>query len=56
MRELRYLWLFCVILAVVLLLVLQSFFGWSWDPVTIGLILIAVVWIVFQWYRRYPPG
>jgi hypothetical protein len=45
-----------VILAVVFLLVLQSLLGFSWDGWTIGFLVIAVVWILFQWYRRYPRG
>jgi len=45
-----------VILAVVFLLILQSLLGFSWDAWTIGFLVIAVVWILFQWYRRYPRG
>lgn len=56
MKELRGLWLFGVILAVVLFIVLQSMLGFSWDAWTIGFIVIALVWILFQWYRRYPRG
>lgn len=56
MKELRYVWLFGVILAVASLLVLQSLLGWSWDAWTIGFILIAIAWIIYQWYRRYPRG
>ena len=56
MKELRALWLFGVIFALVAVLILQSLLGWSWDAWTIGFVAIAVVWILFQWWRRYPHG
>jgi hypothetical protein len=55
-KELRWLWLVGVVLAVAFLFALQSLLGFSWDAWSIGFILIAVVWILFQWYRRYPGG
>jgi hypothetical protein len=45
-----------VALAIVLFLASFWLTGFSWDWATVGIALIVLTWILFQWYRRYPRG
>ncbi|MBV8222408.1 MAG: hypothetical protein JO293_03540 [Candidatus Eremiobacteraeota bacterium] len=56
MKELRQLWIFGVVLAIVFFLILQTMLGWSWDAWTIGFVVVGLLLILWQWYRRFPRG
>jgi hypothetical protein len=56
LNELRGCWLVGVTLAVLLFIASFAITGFSWDSVTVGIVLIGLAFIAFAWYRRFPRG